>query len=406
MLTVVTLVLSLGPAAGPPPADLSGRWAIAAAELDGQPVPLELVRHCALDLDAAAGTFRRRIGVALVSGYTDRGTFAVVGAGPAGLRVDLSFTRAGGRDPGPSRESRETARELWRLDGRDRLAVCLSDNGRPDRVGTEPGDGRTVLVFVRERPDGQAGGPPAAGFDGVWTEAARETGGERSTALAATWPAAVVVRGAAFAFSESSLAHSLTETGTFAVAAVRDGFLEVDVTATQRLVTDPGKETTRRITRKELWWRTAAGEFRRCFPADPGAARPAGFKTAPGDGLVLLTLTPLKAGGEPAVAAPAARVATALAQPPTPVPPAPERVEEDGRTVLVFEYGKTAGEVAVGSLRYKLWPLHGSNERTFEVGYEVTNTGSDTVRTRDALNLPDGWKAVAEDDTGRKFRGT
>jgi hypothetical protein len=100
----------------------------------------------------------------------------------------------------------------------------------------------------------------------------------------------VAIGGNEFQFAEYSLAHSWSEKGTFTVVGIGKGFVEVDVKATRKLVTDLKEYPDREIVRKEIWRITEGGDFQRCFPKNPDTKdRSKEFKTAPDDGLFLLT---------------------------------------------------------------------------------------------------------------------
>src|SRR5262245_26060283 len=134
-LVVLSAVFCPGPSPGQPEpapaprpaasaderrAALSGTWVMVEVEAGGEVHPAFFVRD-RVTIDAKAGTFRRSYGSPFAGGYTERGTFEVAADGKGGLRVELAFTRYGGFGEGPSRETRETGRAVWKMDGEGRL---------------------------------------------------------------------------------------------------------------------------------------------------------------------------------------------------------------------------------------------------------------------------------------------
>lgn len=130
------------PPTAPPPRPvvpataLAGTWVLVEFETNGKTTPAEGITDTRT-VDVKAGTYKRRFGAAFVGGCTDTGTLSVAADGAGAFRVELAFERYGGFGERPAQTTQETARETWRLIGRDRLRVA---------------DGREVLVYERRAP--------------------------------------------------------------------------------------------------------------------------------------------------------------------------------------------------------------------------------------------------------------
>jgi hypothetical protein len=86
-----------------------------------------------------------------------------------------------------------------------------------------------------------------------------------------------------------------TEEGTFSVVKVGGAAAEVDVSGTLKISGDGPKRPDTTFKAKEIWQLKDADTLQRCYAADPAKGRPTDFKTAKGDGLIVLTYTRLKA---------------------------------------------------------------------------------------------------------------
>lgn len=148
-----------------------------------------------------------------------------------------------------------------------------------------------------------------ASYAGVWAVAAEESGGvstadDKINTLALTMSPTFLTlqKDGRYLRKHVNFAAAETEEGAFSVVRAFGGWAEVDVTATLRIRGD-GRPQDIKFAAKEVWRLTAAGTLQRCYPADSAKGRPSGFKTAQGDGLVVVTYARVKAPDGPGAVA-------------------------------------------------------------------------------------------------------